>query len=185
MNETPIKDDLSLKHVFSQIAMSESTSIYIREIAKLLVNNTISKSKIQEILLQYSISSIRTIKNELLDMLIAYSNLILEDGIITDTERRNFEFLKLYFEIKENDFYIEKQPEIKAILDKEFEKLYADNFITQSEAETNVILQDMFDLNYNQFDKLKEDFVKKSIRQGADITDLDTANINALKEKDS
>lgn len=185
MNTSPIKNDTSLKRIFSEIANSQSFSHYIREIADLVVNNTISKEKIREILSKHSISTIRAIKNELLDMLIAYANAILEDGIITDTEKRNFEFLKLYFEIKENDFYIEKQPEIKAILDKEFEKLYADNFITQTEAETNVILQDMFDLNYNQFDKLKEDFVIKSIRHGANITDLDTANTSALKEKDS
>jgi hypothetical protein len=57
--------------------------------------------------------------------------------------------------------------------------------ITQAETESSYLLQDMFDLDYDQFDKMKEDFVIKSIEQGAEITDLDTANPNILKVKNT
>lgn len=44
-------------------------------------------------------------------------------------------------------------------------------------------MQDIFDLDYDQLDKMKESFVVKSIEQGAEITNLDTANTNILKTK--
>ena len=41
----------------------------------------------------------------------------------------------------------------------------------------------MFDLNYDQFDILKEDIIIKAIEKGAEITNLDTANKNILNKK--
>jgi hypothetical protein len=114
-------------------------------------------------------------------MLISYANVILEDGIITDKEKRNFGFLKLYFGIKPNDFYKHKLFEITEILHYQFEKLYFDNNISKEEAEHGVDLQDMFGLSYAQFDKLKEKEIRKALENGANILNLDTANIKLIK----
>ena len=108
--------------------------------------------------------------------MIKYADYVLENGIISDAEKRNFEFLKLFFKIKEGDFLKYKSFEIREILQKQFEKLYADNYIDEEEAKYSVVLQDIFDLSYGQFDAIKERFVLQSIMRGADVTSLDTAN---------
>lgn len=103
--------------IFSEIAKSDIKN-YIREIVELVIENEISREKIQIVLSKYSIKGIQEIKTELLDVLIAYANYVLENSVISDVERRNFKFLKMYFKIKEGDFYQYKQSEIKQIINK-------------------------------------------------------------------
>lgn len=182
MNETPFKDEQTLKKIFSEIAKMEIKN-YTREIVELVIDSKLSKENIQTVLTKYSIRKVEKIKPELLDILIVYANFVLKDNLITDTEKQNFEFLKMYFGIEEGDFYKYKLLETKSIINKQLERLYSDNLITQSETENNDLLQYMFGLDYDQFDKMKEDFVIKSIEQGAEITNLDTANPNILKTK--
>jgi len=182
MNETPFKDEQTLKKIFSEIAKTDIKN-HTREIVELAIDDKLSKGNIQNILTKHSIRKVEEIKPELLDVLIAYANFVLEDNVITDNEKQNFEFLKIYFGIREGDFYKYKLSEIKSIINKQLERLYADNLITQTETESNDLLQDMFDLGYDQLDKMKEDFVIKSIAQGAEIANLDTANPNILKTK--
>jgi len=181
MNITPFKEEENLKNIFSKIAKTDLKN-YIREIVELVINSTLSKENIKSILTKYSIQKVEIIKSELLEILIAYLNFILNDNLITTIEKENFEFLKMYFEIKDRDFYKYKLQEIKSIINRQFERIYTDNLIIQSETESNDLLQDIFGLNYDQFDKMKESFVIKSIEQGAEITNLDTANVKLTKK---
>jgi hypothetical protein len=178
-NVLPI-DDLDLHRAFETVVQSDGVSSYIREIAALVVHNDLTNEHLQAILAKYGITT-KDIKRELLDLLITYANIILEDGIITDKERQNFGFLKLYFSIKEGDFYKHKLLEIKEILHQQFEKLYFDNNISKEEAEYSLNLQEMFGLNYEQFDQLKEREIRKALERGANILNLDTANIKLTK----
>ncbi len=182
MNKTPFKEHQTLRTIFSNIAKLDLKN-HTRDIVKLVIDNKISKENIRNILSKYSIQRVEDIKNELLDILITYANFILEDNVITNNEKQNFEFLKIYFGIKEGDFYKYKLTETTSVINKQLERLYEDNLITQAETESNDLLQDMFSLGYDQFDKMKEAFVIKSIQQGANITNLDTANTNVLKIK--
>ncbi|VBB47104.1 hypothetical protein TRIP_D420048 [uncultured Paludibacter sp.] len=181
MNETPFKEEQTLKNLFSEMAKADIKN-YIHEIIELVIDSKLSKENIQNILTKYSIRKIEKIKTELLGILIDYANFILKDNVITNNEKQNFEFLKMYFGIKDGDFYKYKLLETKSIINMQLEKLYADNLITQTETESNDLLQDIFGLDYDQFDKLKESFVIKSIEQGAEITNLDTANVKLLKK---
>ena len=182
MHIKSLKNDQSLHDAFIEIS-KQNRSNYIHEIVDLVIESKLNRKNIQIVLSKYSIKDIGIIKNELLDVLIEYSNIVLRDNVLSETEKTNFEFLKLYFGIKEGDFYKNKRLEIKNILNKQFEKLYDDNLITHLEAEHNFILQEMFDLNYDQFDILKEDIIIKAIEKGAEITNLDTANKNILNKK--
>lgn len=182
MNTTPFKDESILKKAFTEIAKLDIKS-YTYEIVELVAKNELSRERIQDILSKHYIQDIQKIKAELLDVLIAYANFVLDDDIITNDEKSNFEFLKLYFEIKEGDFYKYKKNEIKVIIERQLDRIYQDNLITQNESESNTILQDMFDLDYDQLDKMKENFVLKSIEQGAQIIDLDTANVKLKKRR--
>lgn len=180
MNTTPFQDELTLKSAFSEIAQSDIND-YTRSIVNLVCNNSLSKEAIQEILSQHAIDRIQDIKIELLDVLIAYANFVLKDSIITGAEGSNFEFLKIYFKIREGDFYRNRFVEIESIITKQLEKLYADNLITKNESINMVLLQDMFDLSYDQLDQMKEKFVTNAINQGAIITNLDTGNKKFIK----
>jgi len=182
MHIKSLKNDQSLHDAFIEIS-KQNRSNYIHEIVDLVIESKLNRKNIQIVLSKYSIKDVGIIKNELLDVLIEYSNIVLRDNVLSETEKTNFEFLKLYFGIKEGDFYKNKRLEIKNILNKQFEKLYDDNLITHLEAEHNFILQEMFDLNYDQFDILKEDIIIKAIEKGAEITNLDTANKNILNKK--
>jgi hypothetical protein len=182
METALLKDDLYLRQVFETISKSDNFKEYIQKIALLVVDNQLTRGSVQKLLTQFNIDGVKSVKNDLLDLLFAYVNAILEDNIITDKEKRNFSFLKLYFGIEEGDFYNYKLVELKAVLHKQFEKLYADNSISQEEAVYNVNLQEMFDLSYGQFDKLKEDDIKKALNKGANILNLDTANVKLARE---
>jgi hypothetical protein len=173
-------DDLDLHRAFETVAQSDGINDYIREIATLVVHDDLTSEHFRIILTKYGITT-KSIKRELLDLLIAYANIILKDGIITDKEKRNFGFLKLYFDIKEGDFYKYKLFAIQEILHQQFEKLYFDNNISIEEAEYSLNLQEMFGLSYDQFDQLKEDEIKKALERGANILNLDTANIKLAK----
>lgn len=172
-----------IRLAFTEIANSEKTESYVKDIAMLVAENNLTVESMNKVLLQNNIRKIQDIKIELLDLIIKYANLILEDDIITDTEKRNFDFLKLHFKIKEGDFLKYKSLNIKEILQKQFEKLYADNNIDYQESVHSVILQDIFGLSYDQLDIIKEKFVIQSIAKGAEITNLDTANTKILKKK--
>ena len=182
MNTTVFNERQNLQEAFSKIAKSDKKD-YICEIAELIAENNLNKKTIQDILTKFSIGKVKDIKNELLDILIDYTYFLLEDNALTDTEKRNFDFLKLYFEIKEGDFYTYKLPEIKLILDKQLDELYSDNLVTREERIHKVDLQDLFDLSYDQLDEIKEGIVKKTIARGGNFIDLDTANTKFWTKK--
>lgn len=175
MEMTLSKDDLELHEAFGIILSIESFSDYIADIAELIYNNELSRENLETILTDHKIRGVEDIKEELLDLLIVYINLILNDHIISDKEKRNIGLLKIYFKIKEGDFYNNRYYEVKDILNRQFERLYLDNSINKEEALQNVDLQDLFDLSYDQFDEFKEKEVRKALEQGADIFELDTA----------
>jgi hypothetical protein len=169
------KDDLELHEAFGIILSIEMFSDYISDIAELIYDNRLSQENLETILFEYKLKSIDEIKEELIDLLIVYINLILNDHIISEKEKKNIGVLKIYFKIKEGDFYNFRYYEIKEILSRQFERLYFDNSISHEEAIHNVELQALFDLSYDQFDEFKEEEVRKALEKGADIYDLDTA----------
>jgi len=175
MEMTLSKDDLELHKAFGVILSIENFSDYILAIAQLIYNNDLSRENLEKTFSEHKIRRIEDIKEELLDLLIVYINLILNDHVISEKEKCNVGLLKMYFKIKEGDFYNNRYYEIEDILHRQFERLYFDNSINKEETLHNVCLQDLFDLSYDQFDEFKEKEVRKALEQGADITDLDTA----------
>jgi len=140
------RDNFELKEAFRIIISIDSFSDYIVDIAELVYNGNLDKENLDKVLRDHKIGSVNDIKEELLDLLIVYINLILKDHLITDNERRNIELLKIYFKIKEGDFYKYRSDAIEDSLTRQFMLLYADNKIDKEEALYNVELQDLFDL---------------------------------------
>lgn len=113
------KNDLELHKAFGIILSIKSFSDYIIDIAELIYSKELNRENIQEVLDEHKIRKIEDIKEELLDLLIVYINLILNDHVISENEKFNIELLKKYFKIKEGDFYRLRYPEVKDILQLE------------------------------------------------------------------
>lgn len=176
-------DDLELLKAFENIPNVVQLSEPVKEICKLIVSGILTHETIEETLDKYKIDNIIVLKEELLDLLIAYIHRILDDQIVSDNERRNMEILKRYFKIREGDFYNYRYSELEKILQRQFEMIYADNTVSEEESIHNVALQELFDLSYDQLDKFKQKEVFRALEQGADFSDLDTASLPKSKDR--
>jgi hypothetical protein len=175
MKTTLSNDDLELHVAFGIILSIESLRDYIIDIAELIYNSELNRENIQKILDEHKIKKIDDIKEDLLDLLIVYINLILNDHIISTNEKYNVELLKKYFKIQEGDFYKYRYQEVEDILHRQFERIYLDNNVSKEEAIHHVDLQDLFNLGYDQFEEFKSNEIRRALDHGANIFDLDTA----------
>lgn len=167
-------NDLELRKAFETIRTIENFSNYIREIVELIYTNEFDKFNLDRVLQLQNIPQIGDIKDETLDLLLVYINLVLNDNIITENEAGNVKILKRIFKIKEGDFYKYRYHEVEEILTRQFERIYSDNRIDADEALLKVELQELFDLSYDQFLDLVNEEVKAALNRGASLGDLDT-----------
>ena len=140
----------------------------------LFSTNEIDRPKVNEILKKYRIKQIEDIKEEILDLLLIYINIVLNDNVISETEARNVNLLKRFFKIKEGDFFNYRGHEVEKILYRQFVRIYSDNQIDTEEALHKVNLQELFDLNYDQFLEFNNKEAKVALQRGANLNDLDT-----------
>ncbi len=73
------KDDFELHKIFGTILSIENFSNYINEIVELIHINELDRPSLERILKEHSIRQIEDIKEELLDLLLVYINLIIND----------------------------------------------------------------------------------------------------------
>lgn len=180
------KDDVDLTKAFGTMMSIEQFSPYISEIIERIYSNDFSKKSLDGILNRYAIVKIEDIKEELLDLLLVYINLILNDNLISEREAGNVRILKRVFKIKEGDFYHLRYYEVEDILSRQFERIYSDNKIDRAEAILKVELQELFGLSYDQFLELVDQEVEAALQRGANLSDLDTVFIaNAGSKKRS
>jgi hypothetical protein len=164
-----------LHKAFETIFAAGGFSNCVIDIIELVYCKKLNRNTLLDVIRKYKVKNIADIKEELLNLLIAYINIVLEDNIITDDELRSLKILKLYFRVKEGNFYKKCYKEVKNILHRQFEMLYSDNKISPEEEEYELRLQELFDLSYDQFDEFKENEVKRALSLGANITELNTA----------
>lgn len=173
---SPLENDFELHEAFGIILSIESFSNYINEIIELIYTNTLDEKSLEEIFERNQIKRIEDIKEELLDVLIVYINLVLNDHVISENELNNLQHLKLTFKIHEGDFYKYRYDEIGEVLKRQFIRMYRnDEKIDAKEALHNVSLQKLFDLSYDQLQEFQKDEIFAALERGADIIDLDTA----------
>ena len=67
-----------------------------------------------------------------------------------------------------------KEEDIENILRREFELIYLDKNVDNDEAAMKVDLQELFGLSYDQFLLFEQEAVEYALKQGADVTNLDT-----------
>jgi hypothetical protein len=174
MSTKPSFNLIELQEPFGRILSIEDFGEPVNDIAELIYLGQFSQRNQEDLLLEHGINDLNTIKAPVLDMIICYINVILDDNYITAKEAENVRYLKRFFKIKEGDFFSKKYFEIGRILDRQFEYMYQNNKIDHTEALQKVQLQGLFDLSYDQFLKLSDKAVKSAISRGADQMDLDT-----------
>lgn len=114
--------------------------------------NTIQRDSI---LSARGIRRISDIKEYTPQVIIDYANICLEDGVLTDSEIKQITLLKLFLGIQEGDFYRNHlQKEVKEVLTKQLELLYADGIITPEEAVLQSDMQSLFGLNYSEYEEI-------------------------------
>jgi len=160
MDTLPI-DDLDLKETIAAAVLLNNYSTTINDIAQNIYNNGLSKQSLNSVLQSYDIEKIEQLKNELLTFMIDIIKLVLNDYTITERERKNIALLKMYFKIKEGDFYKFKYNEIAEILNRQFEKIHEDGIVIKGEEMYKFEVQDLFDLSYDQFLQIKEQYFNK------------------------
>jgi hypothetical protein len=168
-------NELNLSEAMEMISFSNDFSGYMNDICKALCEKgtSVDRKTIDKILFEYNIEY-QDIKEELLNIIIDYAIIIVNDGIISQSESFNLKYLKRLFKIKEGDFFKLKQQEIKEIIQQQLYRLYSDNSIDTKEALYKVELQDLFDLSYEQMSLFVNPLVYEALERGANLTDLDT-----------
>lgn len=175
------KNDSELRKAFETIPTIKQLSDPVLAISRLISTCELSRESIQDVLNKHQIEKITDLKLELLDLLITYANVILDDHIVSENERFNIEILKKYFRIKEGDFFTYRYSEVENILHRQFEIIYSDNDVSREEAIHKVALQELFDLSYDQFEIFKQKEISQALDQGADISNLDTTTFPQSK----
>ncbi|MCO5267509.1 MAG: hypothetical protein M9897_01265 [Brumimicrobium sp.] len=177
------KNDSELRKAFETIPTIKQLSDPVLAISQLISTCELSRESIQNVLNKYQIEKITDLKLELLDLLITYAIVILDDHIVSEKERFNIEILKKYFRIKEGDFFTYRYSEVENILHRQFEIIYSDNDVSREEAIHKVALQELFDLSYDQFEIFKQKEISQALDRGADISNLDTTTFPQSKNK--
>lgn len=175
--------DEEFKEAFIKTITEGQFSNSVKEISKFIFSNHFDRQGVDVILQEYHVKEIQDIKEELLDLLLSYINLIIQDNFISENESKNLKFLKRLFKIQEGDFYNLRYKQIEEILDKQFQFIYSDNQINTKEALHKVGLQELFDLSYDQFLELVDKEVKAAMERGANADELDTVFLKAYQIK--
>lgn len=130
-------------------------SVLVQELLHVIIEtgsfNTLARNTILQ---AHGVRRISDIKNHTLEVIIDYALLCLEDGKLTEEEIKNTQLLKLFLGIEEGDFYRNgKKSEVKDILTKQLELIYADRKIDRQEALLMSDLQCLFGLNYMEYEE--------------------------------
>lgn len=177
------ENDVQLNQAFAYIISKEGIRDYIKKISALIHDNNLNRQSLDKILNEYNIKQVEDIKEDILDMLLAYINFVLNDNFITEIEGGNLKLLKRFFRIKEGDFYKYRYSNIESLLNRQFQLIYSDNKIATEEALHKVGLQELFDLGYDQFLKLVDKEIRIALERGTSLDELDTVFIEVYQNK--
>ena len=155
-------DDLSLKDWINEVSLMNNYNPIIQEIVQNIYDNDFDTKNRDLILNNHNIEEIEYLKYYAIAFIIDYIKFVLNDYVISEKERCNVALLKHYFKIKEGDFYKYRYIEIIEILHRQFEKIYEDGIITDDEEIHKFEVQDLFDLSYDQFLEIKENYLTKT-----------------------
>ncbi|HTB53510.1 MAG TPA: hypothetical protein VK718_12125 [Ferruginibacter sp.] len=161
-----------LTSIFNKINSEITLPQYLQEICNIIDKGDSISKRIDAILFDYDINDSIS-KVDFLQLIFAYIKISLEDGILTIHEREDIKFLKTVFRIQSGDFFFHNRLDVEHTIALELSKIYEDNFITEEEAEFKIGIQEIFDLSFDQMNNYSKSKAIVSIKEGADVKDLD------------
>jgi hypothetical protein len=157
------------RDIFKAIAATEGLPDYIHDVATILSDKGFNKKAVEEALLKDGISTARNIQEDLLDLLLAYLHIILDDHCISESEYRDFGLLKILFKIREGTFFHKRYYQVRSVINSQLDYLSEDEIFEPEKAALTVNLQDMFGLSYDQFQSIILDNVSISLQNRNEI----------------
>jgi hypothetical protein len=94
-----------LKHPFKEILSSEDFGEAVNDVAELICRGLLTKESVDHLLNQHRIQNLGSIKSAILDLILAYLSLVLQDNYVTPKEAESVAYLKRFFGVKEGDFF--------------------------------------------------------------------------------
>jgi hypothetical protein len=161
----------NLSSAFEKMVKDLELPEYLNEICSHIANRTISKSKVDQILMSHNINS-SIAKVDFMHVILEYIKRTLEDGILTDEEKKNIKFLKVWFSIKPGDFYLHNKLDVEKVITTQLSKMYKDEFINDEEALLKVDLQEIFDLSFDEMNDYSIKHASDAIYHGKDPKNL-------------
>jgi len=161
-----------LSSAFRKIQNELDLSGYLKLVCLSIEEKTISKKVLQEILTSNKVNH-SIAKVDLIHLIFEYIKIVLQDNILTISEKEDIKLLKLWFGIQPGDFYFHNKQNVENIITYQLTRIYQDNFVTEEEALFKVDLQEIFDLSFDQMNDYSKIEASVSIQQGADPKDLD------------
>lgn len=163
-----------IQKAVKELMLSHHYSSCMTKTLDLIVNDKMNRLELNRCLSENNMS-IDDIKTEALSFIIDYSKAVLEDSIITKEEIRNITLFRLFYSVKDGDFFeYGKKEDVYGVLLQQLRKLYADNSIDREEAVMKTELQGLFGLCYEDFLEINNIAAKEAFERGADISKLDT-----------
>lgn len=149
------------KDVLQAILETGAEPWHIRAIIKTILEWGLSRHALAETLDQFGVSCVSYYKADLLDLMITYANIILDDHYISEEEYRYFGLLKILFRIQEGDFYKHRYHQLQNIFESHIQHIMADGKVDLEEALQTVDLESMFGLSNDQFEQLEKSITFK------------------------
>lgn len=158
-------DNLLIKHKYSE-PMTFVLQLFLEERPNIILLN----GKLKKFGL-----TMNDLRVESLQVVMDYVEDILEDDVITQSEKDNLHMLKKYLQIQEGDFLkYHKEHEIQEIIYLQMQNILSDLTVDKNEAMMKTDLQKLFDLSYDQFLNFERKAIEEALKKGANIKDLDT-----------
>jgi hypothetical protein len=176
ISSKPISNNImdNFKQGISAIIDSGKYSQLMNGALRLIIEDKMNSIELKRYLSEQGTDS-SFLKEEALDVVIDYANICLEDNALSEEEMEQIGLLKLFFRIKEGDFYkFGKEKEVKHVLSVQLRKMYNDDYINKDEALMKNDLQTLFGLGYDEFLEIVNVVAEDSLQRGGNLKDLDT-----------
>lgn len=138
-------------HVLQTLLTNRENSAPIKAVIEAILQHGLNRGAVQTALQPFGNADLSQYKDALLDTLLSYAGIILDDHAISDGEFADFGLLKVLFEIKEGDFYGSRPRQLRAVINHQMDYFTVDGKITADESFTTANIQGMFDLTSEQF----------------------------------
>jgi len=166
MNIDKLRDDLQEiqdrvelpKHIKGVITKISEGNITIPEVEKSCLTFATN----------YSVAKV-----DFLHFIFEYVRIALKDDILSTEEKQVIGYFKRIFKIIPGDFIFHTNNQVENVIKYQLSRMYSDNYITPEEALLKIDLQELFDLSFDQMNEYSKLEATVSLKQGAEIGDLD------------